>query len=182
MALKLTTNYVEDSIGVFRQYKKLAERAMEQVKDKELFAELDGENNCIAIIVKHMAGNMRSRFRDFLTTDGEKPDRNRDSEFVDPPKTRAELIKMWEEGWNEVFRTIESLSETDATRTVTIRGEAHSVMQAIHRQIAHYSYHCGQIVLLAKHFRSESWTPLTIPRGKSEEYLQRVLAKEVSQR
>ena len=182
MALIMTTNYVEDSIGVFRQYKKLAERAMEQVKDEELFAEIDGENNSIAIIVKHMAGNMRSRFRDFLTTDGEKPDRNRDSEFVDPPKTREALMKMWEEGWSEVFGAIEALSESDCARTVKIRGEAHSVMQAIHRQIAHYAYHCGQIVMLAKHLRSESWKPLTIPRGKSEEYFQRVMAGEVSQR
>jgi hypothetical protein len=182
MALKQTTNYVEDSLGVFRQYKKLAERAIEQVKDEELFAEIDRENNSIAIIVKHMAGNMRSRFRDFLTTDGEKPDRNRDSEFIDPPKTREALMKIWEAGWSEVFDAIEALSEADLPRTVTIRGEAHSVMQAIHRQIAHYSYHCGQIVLLAKHFRGDSWKPLTIPRGKSAEFLQRVMAGEVSQR
>jgi len=182
MALKITTNYVEDSIGVFRQYKKLAERAIEQVKDQDLVAEIDGENNCIAIIVKHMAGNMRSRFRNFLTTDGEKPDRKRDSEFVDPPKTRDELMKMWEEGWGVLFAALEPLSEADLSRTVTIRGEPHSVMQAIHRQIAHYSYHCGQIVLLAKHLGSESWKALTIPRGKSEEYLQRVMAGEVSQR
>src|SRR5271165_223689 len=176
MALKMTTNYVEDSIGVFRQYKKLAERAMEQVKDEDLLAEIDGENNCIAIIVKHMAGNMRSRFQDFLTTDGEKPDRNRDSEFVDPPRTREALMNMWEAGWAFVFGALEPLSEANLSRTVKIRGEAHSVMQAIHRQIAHYSYHCGQIVLLAKHLRSESWKPLTIPKGKSQEYLQRVLA------
>ncbi|HMD48303.1 MAG TPA: DUF1572 family protein [Bryobacteraceae bacterium] len=182
MALKMTTNYVEDSIGVFRQYKKLAERAMEQVKDEDLLAEIDGENNCIAIIVKHMAGNMRSRFQDFLTTDGEKPDRNRDSEFVDPPRTREALMNMWEAGWAFVFGALEPLSEADLSRTVKIRGEAHSVMQAIHRQIAHYSYHCGQIVLLAKHLRSESWKPLTIPKGKSQEYLQRVLAGEASQR
>jgi len=178
----MTTNYVEDSIGVFRQYKKLAERAMEQVKDEDLLAEIDGENNCIAIIVKHMAGNMRSRFQDFLTTDGEKPDRNRDSEFVDPPRTREALMNMWEAGWAFVFGALEPLSEADLSRTVKIRGEAHSVMQAIHRQIAHYSYHCGQIVLLAKHLRSESWKPLTIPKGKSQEYLQRVLAGEASQR
>lgn len=155
---------------------------MEQVKDEDLLAEIDGENNCIATIVKHMAGNMRSRFRDFLTTDGEKPDRKRDTEFVDPPRTRDELMKMWEEGWGVLFAALEPLSEADLSRTVKIRGEAHSVMQAIHRQIAHYSYHCGQIVLLAKHLQSESWKPLTIPRGKSEEYLQRVMAGEVSQR
>jgi len=182
MALKLTTNYVEDSIAVFRQYKKLAERALEQLKDPELFSEIDGENNCIAIIVKHMAGNMRSRFTDFLTTDGEKLDRNRDSEFVDPPASRAPLMEMWEAGWKCVFDAIEPLSEADLARTVTIRGEAHSVMQAINRQVGHYSYHCGQIVMLAKHFQSDAWRPLTIPRGKSQEYLQRVVAGEVSQR
>jgi len=182
MALKLTTSYLEDSIAVFRQYKKLAERAIEQVKDEDLIGELDEENNSIAVIVKHMAGNMRSRFRDFLTSDGEKPDRNRDSEFVEPPSSREALLKLWEEGWNYVFGALEPLSEADLARTVTIRGEAHSVMQAINRQIGHYSYHCGQIVLLAKHFQHESWKPLTIPRGMSQQYLQRVLAGEVSQR
>jgi len=182
MALKLTTSYLEDSIAVFRQYKKLTERAIEQVKDEDLLRELDGENNTIAIIVKHMAGNMRSRFRDFLTTDGEKPDRNRDSEFVDPPASRDALMQLWEDGWNYVFGALEPLSDADLTRTVTIRGEAHSVMQAINRQVAHYSYHCGQIVLLAKHFQRDNWKPLTIPRGKSQQFLQRVLAGEVSQR
>jgi len=182
MALKFTTSYLEDSIAVFRQYKKLAERAIEQVKDEDLIRELDEENNSIAVIVKHMAGNMRSRFRDFLTTDGEKPDRNRDSEFVDPPASREGLMKVWEEGWSYVFGALEPLSEVDLSRTVTIRGEAHSVMQAINRQLGHYSYHCGQIVLLAKHFQHESWRPLTIPRGMSQQYLERVKAGEVSQR
>ena len=182
MALKLTSSYLEDSIAVFRQYKKLAERAIEQVKDEDLLRVIDEENNCIATIVKHMAGNMRSRFRDFLTTDGEKPDRNRDSEFVEPPSSREALMKSWEDGWQYVFGALEPLTEADMTRTVMIRGEAHSVMQAINRQIAHYSYHCGQIVLLAKHFQNAGWKALTIPRGKSKEFLQRVLAGEVSQR
>ncbi len=182
MALKLTTSYIEDSIAVFRQYKKLTERAIEQVTDQDLLRELDGENNSIGIIVKHMAGNMRSRFRDFLTTDGEKPDRNRDSEFVDPPASRDALMQLWEDGWNYVFGALEPLSEADLARTVTIRGEAHSVMQAINRQVGHYSYHCGQIVLLAKHFQHAHWKPLTIPRGKSQQFLQHVLAGEVSQR
>jgi hypothetical protein len=182
MALKLTDSYLEDSIAVFRQYKKLAERAIEQVKDEDLLRSIDEENNSIAIVVKHMAGNMRSRFRDFLASDGEKPDRNRDSEFVEPPASREALMKLWEDGWNHVFGALEPLTEADMTRTVTIRGEAHSVMQAINRQIAHYSYHCGQIVLLAKHFQHAEWKPLTIPRGKSEQFLQRVLGGEVSQR
>src|SRR5579872_280517 len=182
MALKLTTSYLEDSLAVFRQYKKLAERAIEQVNDQDLTAQIDDENNSIATIVKHMAGNMRSRFRDFLTSDGEKPDRNRDSEFVDPPAAREALIKLWEEGWSYVFGALEPLSEADLARTVTIRGEAHSVMQAINRQLAHYAMHCGQIVLLAKHFEHENWKPLTIPRGMSQQYLQRVMTGEVSQR
>jgi len=182
MALKLTNSYLEDSLAVFRQYKNLAERAIEQVNDADLTAQIDNENNSIAVIVKHMTGNMRSRFLDFLISDGEKPDRNRDSEFVEPPSTREALMKRWEEGWNYVFTALEPLSEADLTRTVTIRGEAHSVMQAINRQIGHYAMHCGQIVLLAKHFQHQNWKPLTIPRGKSQEYLQRVLAKEVSQR
>jgi hypothetical protein len=182
MALKLTNSYLEDSLAVFRQYKKLAERAIEQVKDDELSAALDEENNSIAILVKHMAGNMRSRFRDFLTTDGEKPDRNRDTEFVDPPASREALIKVWEDGWNYVFSALEPLSEADLLKTVSIRGEPHSVMQAINRQIGHYSYHCGQIVMVAKHLRCHEWTPLTIPKGKSAEYLQKVLAGVESQR
>lgn len=182
MALKLTTSYLEDSIAVFRQYKKLVERAVEQVNDDELFLVLDDEMNSIAIVMKHMAGNMRSRFRDFLTTDGEKPDRDRDSEFVNAPATRAELMKMWEDGWGYLFGALEPLSEEDLKRTVTIRGEAHSVMQAINRQLAHYPYHCGQIVFLAKHFRSTAWKSLTVPRGKSAEFNKRVLSGEVSQR
>jgi len=167
---------------LFRQYKTGAERAMAQVSDEQLFTRLDPESNSIAIIVKHMAGNMRSRFRDFLTTDGEKPDRNRDSEFVDPPASRDALMKLWEDGWKLVFTAIEPLTEQNLSRKVTIRGEPHSVMQAINRQVGHYSYHCGQIVLLAKHFQHENWKALTIPRGKSQQFLQRVLAGEVSQR
>src|SRR5947209_18200502 len=128
MALKFTTSYLDDSLAVFRYYKLLAERAMEQVSDEHLFAVLDAEDNSIAIILKHMTGNMRSRWTDFLTTDGEKPDRNRDSEFVDPPATRAALLAGWEDGWARVFAALEPLSEADLTRTVTIRGEPHSVM------------------------------------------------------
>jgi hypothetical protein len=129
-----------------------------------------------------MAGNMRSRFTDFLTTDGEKPDRRRDLEFCDAPGTREALIALWEEGWACVFGALEPLGEEDLGKTVTIRGEAHSVMQAINRQVAHYAYHSGQIVLLAKHLGCNHWVALTVPRGKSEEFNQRVLAGEASQR
>jgi hypothetical protein len=182
MALKFTTSYLEDSIEVFRYYKKLAERSMEQVSDEQLFASIDAENNSIAIIVKHLAGNMRSRWLDFLTSDGEKPDRNRDSEFEEPPATRAALMQKWEEGWKYVFDALEPLTDADLGRTITIRGEAHSVMQAINRQVAHYANHAGQIVMLAKHFAGSQWKPLTIPRGKSAEFLQRVVSGKASQR
>src|SRR5271168_4341215 len=137
MAFKFTASYLEDSLSVFRYYKNLAERAMVQLTDEQLFAVLDGEMNSIAITVKHMAGNMRSRWTDFLTSDGEKPDRNRDAEFEDPPGTREALLAVWEEGWQCLFTALAPLSEPDLQRTVTIRGEAHSVMQAINRQGAH---------------------------------------------
>jgi hypothetical protein len=182
MALQFTTSYLEDSLAVFRQYKKLAERAMEQVTDEQLIAILDGEMNSIAIVVKHMVGNMRSRWTDFLTTDGEKPDRDRDTEFMDAPSSREALMKLWEEGWNCVFTALQPLSDADLGRTITIRGEAHSVMQAINRQIGHYAYHVGQIVMLAKHFQHAQWKSLSVPRGKSGEFMKKVLARELSQR
>jgi hypothetical protein len=182
MALQFTTSYIEDSLAVFRYYKKLAERAMEQVADERLFVLLDDEANSIALIVKHMAGNMRSRWTDFLTSDGEKPNRNRDSEFVDPPSTRAELIEEWEDGWGRLFAAIEPLTDADLIRKVTIRGEPHSVMQAINRQLAHYSHHVGQIVLLAKHFACASWQSLSVPRNMSGEFNRKVVAGEASQR
>jgi hypothetical protein len=182
MALQFTTSYIEDSIGVFRYYKKLAERAMEQVSDEQLFTALDQEANSMAIIVKHMVGNMRSRWIDFLIADGEKPTRNRDSEFVEPPATRAVLMQEWESGWKCLFAAIEPLTDADLGRTVTIRGEAHSVMQAINRQLAHYPHHVGQIVLLAKHFACDRWQTLSVPRNKSAEFNRRVAAGETSQR
>lgn len=182
MAMQFTTSYIEDALALFRYYKRLAERAMDQVSDEQLFATLDPEANSIAIIVKHMAGNMRSRWTDFLTSDGEKPSRNRDSEFVDPSPTRTQLLAEWEDGWNRLFAGIESLSDADLPRTVTIRGEAHSVMQAINRQLAHYPHHVGQIVLLAKHFACDHWQSLSVPRNQSAEFNRRVAAGEVSQR
>src|ERR1700684_4035118 len=147
-----STSYIQDSLAIFRQYKKLAERAMEQCSDEHLFITLDSESNSIAIIVKHMVGNMRSRWRNFLTTDGEKPDRNRDTEFEDAPKSRAELTAMWGAGWKYLFDALEPLTDEDLTNTVTIRTEPHSVMQAINRQTTHYAHHIGQIVFAAKHF------------------------------
>jgi len=182
MAHTFSTSYIEDSLALFRYYKKLAEGAMEQVTDAQLFATLDPEMNSIAIIAKHMAGNMRSRWTDFLTSDGEKPNRNRDSEFVGPASARGAVMEMWNQAWDVLFRALEPLSDGDLGRSVTIRGEPHSVMQAINRQIAHYSYHCGQIVFLAKHWKAGDWKSLSVPRNKSEEFNRRVLAGEASQR
>src|SRR5438270_12769 len=182
MAHTLTTSYLEDSLALFRQYKKWGEGAMAQVSDEQLFAVLDDEMNSIAIIVKHITGNMRSRWTDFLTSDGEKPNRKRDNEFVNPPSTREALMKTWEEGWACVFRALEPLSEADMARTVTIRGEPHSVMQAINRQIAHYAHHVGQIVLLAKHFAHDRWQSLSIPRNRSAEFNQTVPPEKSTQK
>jgi len=182
MAHFFTNSYLEDALAVFRTYKKLAERAMEQVSDEHLFTLLDPEMNSIAVIVKHMAGNMRSRWLDFLTSDGEKPDRNRDTEFEDPPATRAAVMDLWEAGWALVFGALEPLTDADLTRTVYIRGEAHSVMQAINRQVGHYALHVGQIILLAKYLEGPRWKAVTIPRGRSADYNQRVAAGEASQR
>jgi hypothetical protein len=182
MALVFTTSYVEDSKAIFRQYKKLAESAMAQVTEEQLTAELDPQSNSIATIVKHLAGNMSSRWTDFLTSDGEKPTRNRDSEFEEPPTTRLEVMALWDSGWGCLFDALDGLSDADLTRTITIRGEAHSVMQAINRQVGHYGYHCGQIVFLAKHLQSANWKCLSVPRRQSEEFNRRVLAGEVSQR
>ena len=182
MALEFTTSYVTDTVALFRQYKRLAEAALAQVTDEQLQITLDAEGNCLAIIVKHMAGNMRSRWTDFLTSDGEKPNRNRDMEFEEPPASRAEVMQIWEEGWSILFAALESLTDADLSHTITIRGEAHSVMQAINRQVAHYAYHCGQIVFLAKHLSDSNWKCLSVPRRQSNEFNRRVLAGEASQR
>lgn len=182
MALEFTTSYLKDSIDVLRYYKRLAERAIEQVPDQALVAAPDAESNSIAIIVKHLAGNMRSRFTDFLTSDGEKPDRKRDTEFEAPPKTRADLMAMWETGWQYVFGALTPLTEAQLSQKVYIRSEAHSITQAINRQIAHYAYHVGQIVYVAKHFAGANWASLTVPRGKSEEFTSRVASGKASQR
>ena len=182
MALELTTSCLKDSVSLFRFYKRLGDGALAQASEEAVFTVLDPEANSIAIIVKHLEGNMRSRWRDFLTTDGEKPDRDRDAEFEAPPKTRAEVLALWESGWELVFRELDRVTEPDLTRTIYIRGEAHSVMQAIHRQLAHYAYHVGQIVLLAKHFAGSQWKSLTIPRGKSASFNSQVASGKASQR
>jgi hypothetical protein len=167
----LAKHYLEDAILNFRGYKKLAEGAFEQVTDEEFFRALDKEANSIAVLVKHMVGNMLSRWTDFLTTDGEKPDRNRDMEFIImDDTTRDELLAAWQKGWDCVFGAVESLGPEDLLKTVLIRGEEHTVVKAINRQLTHYAYHVGQIVFLAKHFRSLQWKSLSIPRNRSIEF------------
>jgi hypothetical protein len=172
MNADLAAHYLDEAHRQMRGHKRLAEGAMAQLKDDELFITLDPEANSIAVIVKHMAGNMRSRFTDFLTADGEKTDRHRDQEFELNPATttRADLTKWWEDGWARVFAAIEGLKPDDVMRKVTIRGEPHTVLQAINRQIAHYAQHTGQIVFMAKHIRGGKWKTLSIPRGKSGEF------------
>jgi hypothetical protein len=168
---EIASHYLEEIRRQFRGHKRMAEAAMAQLDDADLFTLIDSESNSVAILVKHMAGNARSRFTDFLTTDGEKPDRFRDREFeVSATTTREEVMRWWEEGWSYVFSTLDSLKPEDLTRTVTIRQEPHTVLQALNRALAHYAQHVGQIVFLAKHLRSKQWQTLSIPRGKSEEF------------
>jgi hypothetical protein len=171
MISDLAAHYLAEAGRQMRGHKRMAEGAMAQLGDADFFGTLDPASNSVAILVKHLAGNMRSRFTDFLTTDGEKPGRFRDREFeVSGATTRADVMRGWEEGWACVLGAIEALKPEDVMRTVTIRGESHTVLQAINRQIAHYAAHIGQIVFLAKHLRSSEWKTLSIPRGKSEEF------------
>lgn len=163
-------NYWSDALQSFRNYKKLAERAIEQISDEEFTAAIDTETNSIAVIVKHIAGNLYSRWKDFLTTDGEKATRNRDTEFELIEDTRESLMEFWEAGWQTLFDNIEPLTEEDFAKTITIRGEPHSVVEAINRQLTHYSYHVGQIVLLAKHFKSYEWETLSVPKNRSADF------------
>lgn len=160
--------YLNDIVRTFRNYKALGERAMAQTPDASLFTELDANSNSIAIIVKHIGGNLRSRFRDFLNTDGEKPDRNRDAEFeMAASASRADIMRWWDDGWSTALATLESLTPEDMVRTVHIRNEAFLVVEALNRSATHTAYHVGQIVYLARHFAGPSWTSLSIPKGAS---------------
>lgn len=163
--------FLDDAALQLRKYKALADRALAQVEDRDLFRTLDAESNSIAVVMKHVSGNMRSRWRDFLTSDGEKPDRDRDTEFeIDAEDSKAAVFERWETGWNLLFGALALLSPGDVLRTVAIRGEPHTVMQAIDRQLTHYAYHVGQIVLLARHFAGSRWVSLSIPKGRSREF------------
>ncbi len=164
-------NYLDDARSSLKAYKKLAEKAIAQLEDEEFFVTIDEEANSVAVVMKHMAGNMFSRWTDFLTSDGEKPNRNRDMEFViEPQTTKDEVLAYWERGWACVFEALEPLRPEDCEQKVMIRGEEHTIVQAINRQLMHYSYHIGQIVFLAKHFRSAEWQSLSIPKNRSAEF------------
>jgi hypothetical protein len=171
MTTDLASHYLEEIPRQLRGHKRMAEAAIAQLGDEDFFRAIDPESNSVAIIVKHITGNMRSRFTDFLTTDGEKPDRHRDQEFeLSADASRAEVMQGWERQWEHLFSTLTSLQPEDLLKTVTIRGEAHTVVQALNRALTHYAQHIGQIVFLAKHLRAAEWKTLSVPRGKSEEY------------
>lgn len=162
---------LDESFRTFRGYKRMADAALTQLGDRDFFYLLDPESNNVALIVKHIAGNLRSRWTDFLTSDGEKPDRNRDQEFVlVEGDTREDLMRYWERSWETVFNSIQNLKPEDVSRTVYIRSQPHTVLQALHRSLTHAAYHVGQIVFLAKHLRGAEWKTLSIPKGKSAEY------------
>jgi len=175
---EIIKNYHSDAVKSFRNYKKMAERAIEQVGEEEFFALVDAEANSIAVIVKHIAGNALSRWTDFLTSDGEKDFRNRDIEFELIDDTRESLMEFWERGWLALFDNLEPLTVDDFSRTITIRGEPHTVVEAVNRQMTHYAYHIGQIVLLAKHFKSAEWKTLSVPKNKSAEFNQFLAEKQ----
>ncbi len=170
MSEQILQNFLDESVSAFRNYKNLAEKAMNQVSDEEFFKTIDSEANSIATIVKHIGGNLRSRWTDFLTTDGEKPDRNRDSEFVTEMDTRESLTEFWENGWNALFETLQSLTIEDLGKIVQIRDEDFTVVKAINRAAMHTASHIGQIMLLAKHFRLAEWETLSVPKNKSAEF------------
>ena len=167
----ITSSFLDEAFRTFRGYKRMADGALSQLNDREFFHLLDPESNSVAVVVKHIAGNLRSRWTDFLVSDGEKPDRNRDQEFmVVPGDTRESLMQYWERSWETTFKSLQGLQPEDVSRTVYIRQEPHTVLQAVSRSLAHMAHHVGQIVFLAKHLRSSEWKTLSIPRGKSEEF------------
>lgn len=170
--MNIAQDFLQHTIAEFRKYKQLGDKAIFQLREQDLHWQPNEESNSIAVIIRHLYGNMKSRFTDFLTTDGEKPDRHRDEEFIDKQESRAELIEKWNQGWQFLFDTLASLSEGDLNKTVTIRTEPHTVVQAIIRQLSHYCGHVGQIIYLAKQIKSNDWKTLSIPRGKSEEFNQ----------
>jgi hypothetical protein len=168
--MDIATEFVSATINAFLANKGLADRAIGQLPDDKLHVALDPNTNSIAVIMKHVAGNLTARWTNFLTTDGEKPDRNRDGEFVDTFRNRAELMEAWERGWACVLNTLRRLTFEDLEKTVTIRGEPHSVPLAMERSLGHTCYHVGQIILVARVLAGDNWKTLTIPRGESEQF------------
>lgn len=164
---QLGKHYLDEARRQFRGHKRLAEGALAQLSDEQMLQTPDDESNSIAIMMRHINGNQRSRFTDFLTSDGEKPTRNRDQEFEPPAQSRHEIMAVWEASWEVVFNALDSLTPGDLVKVVTVRGEPLTVLQAINRQVAHYAYHVGQIVFLAKHWKGAEWRSLSIPKGKS---------------
>jgi hypothetical protein len=179
--MDIAAHYLEEAFRQMRGCKHLAEGAIAQLSDEELFRVIDPESNSVAIIMRHMAGNMRSRWTDFLTSDGEKPDRQRDREFDDVPQARADLLAEWEDGWQRLFDALGPLTDADLQRTVIIRAEPHSVYKAASRQVAHYAGHVYQILMLGKHLKGAAWTTLSVPRGQSEEFNRRMIARQRAQ-
>jgi len=165
---------LEVAIKDFEKYKSLAEQAFAQLSDEDFHWLVDEDQNSLAVIVQHMSGNLRSRWTDFLTADGEKPDRHRDQEFIELGLPRDELMRRWKEGWACLFAALIPLTGDDLLKTVYIRREHHTVFQAINRQTSHYAYHVGQIIQLARQIKGEAWQPLSVPRGKSEEFNRRM--------
>ena len=177
MSNSLGTHYLEDAVARMQDYRTQADKAIAQLKDEEFFISLDEEGNSVAVIMKHLAGNMISRWTEFLTTDGEKPNRNRDSEFVIEPKiSKDDIISYWEKGWQCLFEALKPLKAEDLEKKILIRGQEHTVLQAINRQLMHYANHIGQIIFLAKHFRSSEWKTLSVARNRSEEFTARLKA------
>lgn len=174
--------YLDEVFRTLRGHKRLADSAIAQLDDEQFFAVPDPEDNSVALIVKHIAGNLRSRFTDFLTTDGEKPDRHRDQEFVINDETsRAHMLAFWEQQWELLFNTVNSLEPEDLERTVTIRNQPHSVLQALNRATSHLAYHTGQIVWLAKHWKGAAWKSLSVPKGQSDQFTAKMQEKYKAQ-
>lgn len=170
--MSIEKQFLTNSFKEFHGIKKLGDRSIEQLNNEELHLKPASESNSISIIIRHLNGNMISRWTDFLTTDGEKPSRNRDDEFEGNYNSKVELLTDWENGWKIVFTTIEGLKEEDVLKTIKIRGEDHSVIQAIQRQISHYGLHIGQIIYIAKLIKNDKFTSLSIPKGKSQQFLE----------
>ncbi|MEG0367275.1 MAG: DUF1572 family protein [Coprobacillus sp.] len=178
--MSIEAEYLRVVKARFKSVKNLGDKAIEQLLEEDIHWALNEESNSIAIIVSHLSGNMVSRWTDFLNSDGEKPFRNRDQEFVDHISSKAELLAISEVGWNTLFEALNNLSEKDLLKNINIRGQSHSVIEAIERQLAHYAYHVGQIVYIGKQIKSENWESLSIPKGHSESFLQEMLKKHQS--